>query len=108
MSLTKKRLEEYCQKKKINVPRNASVEFLQAAIVRASMHNCLGPTTKNCFGLWENDNATCVTCDLEAVCFETSIGMSKEDYFKKMDALESHKIRTVKKMRGEDEVSSDF
>ena len=97
--LTKKKLKEYCEKNKINLPREASLEFMQAAVVRASLHSYSAPTTQHCLGFWENDNATCMTCDLEKTCFQVSIGMEKEEYFDKMDALDNHKIRLVKRMR---------
>jgi hypothetical protein len=97
--LTKKRLLKYCEEKKINVPKNASLEFLNAAVVRAALHNHSAPTVETCFGFWEHDNATCMTCDADERCFELSIGMNKEEYFKKMDALENKKVRLVKRMR---------
>jgi hypothetical protein len=97
--LTKKKLIEFCEEKKINVPKGASLEFLHAAVVRASLHNCSAPTTQHCFGFWENDNATCMTCDSEESCFKVSIGMEKEEYFKSLDILENKQIRMVGKMR---------
>jgi hypothetical protein len=97
--ITKKRLLKHCEEKKINVPRNASLEFLNAAIVRAALHDHSAPTLDSCYGFWEYENATCMTCDAEEKCFRASIGMDKEEYFKKMDALEGKKVRLVNKMR---------
>lgn len=97
--LTKKKLKEYCEKNKINLPKEASLEFMQAAVVRASLHSYSAPTTQHCLGFWENENATCMTCDLEKDCFRVSVGMDKEEYFKKLDVMENQTMRNVRKMR---------
>lgn len=98
--MKKEKLIEYCKSKGILVPTNPSIEFLNAAIVRASLHQTKieRKQDEECFGFWENENSTCVTCDFEQKCFRASIGMSKEEYFKKLEALERPALRYSKKM----------
>ena len=98
--MTKEKLEKYAKDRGIFVPPGASREYLCAAIVRAyghenSMHIHFA---KSCFGAWEEDDSSCRVCDFADKCFETSLGMSKEEYFKKLERAENPKPR-FQKMR---------
>lgn len=93
--MKKDKLLEYCKVHDIAVPANASIEYLNAAIVRASFNKkeFKARDGKTCFGFWEYENSTCTTCDFEKKCFRASIGMEKDEYFKKIEALENPRIR---------------
>lgn len=94
--MKKDALIQYCKEKGIAVVGN-SVEHLNAAIVRATLHNTdIERKTDECFGFWEHENSTCMTCDFENRCFQASLGMSKQEYFKKLEALERPAIRYEK------------
>jgi hypothetical protein len=96
--MNKAQLIRYCEEKGIFVPRGATLEYLNAAIVRAFYH--LGDfKTDQCFGFWQNEDAACVTCDFENKCFKASVGMEKEEYFKKIEAAENPKFRFVEARR---------
>lgn len=85
--MKKEHLIKYCQKHDIMCPKDATIEFLCAAIFRHRMNDKdigLKDKGQTCFGLWAYENATCMTCDHEAKCFKASIGMDKDKFFKKL------------------------
>lgn len=92
--MNKEKLLEYCKDHAIWVPTNAKIEQIHAAIVRASFHKG-APKTKQCFGWWENENSTCAICNLESQCFKASIGVEKQEYFKRLES--APKVRFVEK-----------
>ena len=95
--MKKERLIEYCKKQKIAVPPGASVDFLVRAICRLYLNLTDAPVeAENCFGYHGHEESNCMVCDFEEKCFKASIGMSKEEYFKKLEKLESPRIRFVK------------
>jgi hypothetical protein len=97
--MKKDKLIEYCKSKGIVVPPKPTLEYLHAAIVRAMLHGTsITRKSDECFGFWEYENSTCVTCDFEAKCFKASIGMDKEEYFKKLEALERPALRYEKRL----------
>ena len=93
--MTKKRLMRYCDEHDIFYPKTASLEYLQAAIVRAHFNSTEKPVKgqKGCFGFWEQDESNCVICDFKDKCFKASIGMDREAYFKSFKALDNPRIR---------------
>ena len=96
--MKKERLLEYCEKHKIMVPSGATVPYLERAIVRAYLNQTeVVRDEETCFGYWAHEDSACMVCDFEGKCFESSIGMKKEEYFKKLEQLESPRIRFVKK-----------
>lgn len=93
--MKKDKLIEYCKKHDIMVPPGAKVEYLNAAIVRHHLKNkdVKLEEGRSCFGFWEHEDTDCVTCDHEKDCFKTSHGMSKEDYFAKLERLDNPRLR---------------
>ena len=93
--MKKDKLIEYCEKHEIMVPKGATVEHLNAVIVRHSLNkkDVKLEDGNTCFGFWEHENTDCVTCDFEGKCFRAAHGTSKEDYFKKLERLENPRIR---------------
>lgn len=92
--MNKKKLIDYCERHDIMVPPKATVEYLNAAIVRHNLNNKdIKIENKTCFGFWEHENTNCLTCDYEEECFRAAHGMSKEDYFKSLENLENPRIR---------------
>jgi hypothetical protein len=93
--MNRTKLLQYCEANKIAVPKDATVEQLNAAIVRAAFHKTevKQDKTKSCFGFWENEDSNCGTCDFEGKCFKASFGVDKQTYFKKMEAIENPRIR---------------
>ncbi len=86
--MKKEQLLKFCEDNKIAVHKSASVEQLNATIVRSSLHNTdIENTSGSCFGYWENENSTCMTCDFETKCFRASFGVDREAYFKQMENL---------------------
>jgi hypothetical protein len=93
--LKRERLLKYCEENQIFVPSGATIEYLNAAIVRASLHRT-GVTLQDgasCFGFWEHEDMTCATCDFEKQCSKASLGIDKEELLKKLDAAENPKLR---------------
>jgi len=74
------------------VPATASRKELEAAIARSALH-LQKIESKNCFGLWEQDDMTCRFCDQENNCFTASIGTDKERYFYRLKQNENPKLR---------------
>lgn len=99
--MTREKLEEYCKEKDIFVPSGATKEYLCAAIVRAYGHTHTMNLTfpKSCFGAWDNEDSTCFVCDFNEKCFSTAMGISKEEYFKKLERAENPKLRFSKSNR---------
>jgi len=94
--VTKEKLKSYCDQKGIFVPPGATVEYLNAAIVRTALHD--GKIdAKSCFGFWDSEDPACLTCDQEKICFRVAMGMEKEEYFKKLHNSESPRLRVGKK-----------
>lgn len=95
--MKKEDLIEYCKRQGILVCGN-SVEHIHAAIVRATLHKTeIASESAECFGFWEHENSTCMTCDFENKCFRASMGMDKKDYFKKLESLDRPALRYEKK-----------
>lgn len=92
--MKKERLIEYCKDRGIWIPKDATLPQIHAAIVRATF-NAGAPKTKRCFGWWENEDSSCMVCDFEGHCFKASLGVSKEEYFKKFES--APKVRFVEK-----------
>lgn len=96
--MRRERLIEYCEKHKIVVPKGATVAYLERAIVRAYLNQSevkLERDLQTCFGYWEHEHSACMVCDFEGKCFESSIGMKKDDYFKKLEQIENPRVRFV-------------
>jgi len=93
--MNKKQLIEYCEARGIPVLPEATVEYLNAAIVRSSLH--LKAVDGSCFGFWEFENNTCGTCDFEGRCFKAGMGVNKDAYFKKLESLKNPRFRLAKK-----------
>lgn len=99
--MNKAKLEQYCKDHKIFVPSGATVEYLNAAIVRA-YRNGHGEEIKNlkfCFGYWENEDSNCQTCDFEKLCKRSSLGMDPDEYAKKLASAENPKLRFKTNLR---------
>lgn len=86
--MTLEKLKIHCQRNDIFIPRGVKREYLVSAIIRHA-YDGKKFRTKNCFGWWEKDNSTCLYCDYENQCFEVAIGMTKEEYFKKIERVHS-------------------
>jgi hypothetical protein len=85
----REQLLKFCETNKIAIPKSATLEQINAAIVRSSLHNTkVENTGETCFGFWENENGSCATCDFESKCFRASFGMEREAYMKQMENLE--------------------
>lgn len=95
--LSKAKLKKFCDEKGIYVPSGASLEYLNAAIVRSALHRNDQTLENTCFGFWENDNSTCMVCDFQERCFEASIGMPRDEYFKKLENSDKPKVRHMDK-----------
>ena len=95
--MKKETLLKYCEEHKIFVPKDAGLDVINAAIVRAYYHRRSAkiPEGSECFGFWANEDATCMTCDFETKCFRASIGMDRKEYFKKLESAENPKFRFV-------------
>ena len=96
--MIRRRLIEYCKKKKIFLPPNPSKEYLVKAIKRAAEHNSIQKSEK-CYGKWEHENMTCTLCDFEKKCFRTSIGIEKEEFFKALEKAENPKLRFTHRLK---------
>ena len=94
--MNKAQLEKFCKEHGIVVPKGATTEYLNAAIVRASLHK-KRVKGGSCFGFWAFEESACIVCDFEKNCFKASIGMEKDKYFKSLESLENPKIRFSKK-----------
>lgn len=94
--MKREQLLQYCVKHAIWVPKNAGVERIRAAIVRAYRHQSEG-YSGHCVGYWGNDEPACMICKFEPICFECSMGVDKEIYFKEFKKLENPKVRFVEK-----------
>lgn len=86
---------KFCEKNKIAVPKSANLEQIHAAIVRSSLHNTkVENTSGSCFGFWENENGTCMTCDFEDKCFKAGFGVDKGTYFKQIENLQKVRFQS--------------
>ena len=90
--LSKKKLLEFCQARGLFTPPKASKEYLERVIVRAALHES-EVDGKACFGLWQFEDSNCAVCDHEKRCFETSIGMPKDEFFKALERMENPRLR---------------
>lgn len=52
-----------------------------------------------CYGYWEYENMTCGMCDFEKRCFETSIGMTKEEFFEALEKAENPRLRFTGRLK---------
>lgn len=95
--MRKEVLLQFCKDHDIVVPANATVEYLNAAIVRAYLHMNKVEKNKSCFGFWAFEDNNCFTCDFEEKCFRTAIGTDKKSYFKKIESLENPRLRFIDK-----------
>ena len=91
--MTKEQLLKFCEEKKIAVPKSATLEQINAAIVRSSFHGTTVENTEgNCFGFWEDENPECVMCSFKDKCFRASLGVDRETYFKQMESFERVRV----------------
>ena len=90
--MNKKKLLEYCKEKDIIVPKGATVQYLECAIVRSALKD-KKIEADSCFGYWEYENSACIVCDYKEQCFKASIGMDKGEYFKKFGRLKNPRIK---------------
>jgi len=96
--MDKKELLEYCKKKDIFVPPNASKQYLETAIVKAVEHRG-EPEKDNCFGYWLKDHGPCMVCDLQEKCSYTALGMLADKYFKAVEKVENPRFRILEPLR---------
>jgi hypothetical protein len=98
--MKKETLLKYCKEKKIAIFKDATVEQIQAAIVRTFLHKTEIERNKDasCFGFWEHENSICETCDHTEKCFEAGFAMEKKRYEKKLESLENPKLSFVGKV----------
>lgn len=77
--VTVERLRVYLEENKVWIPRNASKEQLEAAVAR---HYLDGKKVdlKSCFGLWQNEDMNCMTCNYNVGCFKASFGVDRIEY----------------------------
>lgn len=85
-------MRDYCKQEKIFVPKNSTPDTVAASIVRVYLH---GKTIErsSCFGFWQNENSTCMTCDFEKKCFKASFGMEKAAYEKALHTADNPQSR---------------
>jgi len=87
--MNKEHFQKYLDAHKIWFPKDAKMEELVSAVARhrLSLSQALINGVSSCFGLWEDENSNCMTCDYEKACFKVSMGTEKEAYLQKAEKI---------------------
>jgi hypothetical protein len=101
--ITLQRLQDYCKKHDIAVPKTATRDQLEAAIARALLHMGQAPADPEigCFGNWSEHDMNCNFCALEEHCYRSAIGADRKKYTRFIDGIDNPKLRLAK-LRKED------
>lgn len=79
-------LQAYLKKHEVWVPKDAPRAYLEAAVMRHHLHAAgklvdLG----RCFGLWQDEDMSCLTCNAQGSCMAASLGMPGDEYLRQFE-----------------------